>query len=123
MSCFAAVEIKAGEQDVHGIGRFFAHANGIGLKFEFLEPYGPLSIGTTSFVRFKTDCPRLDALIPFFQEEARAIIIPGKAGYRMITQTTEGAIPIVSVQAAKLPGYNRRWRGTANKFWTRQFPS
>jgi hypothetical protein len=123
MSCFAAVEVKAGEHDVHSIARFFAHASGIGLKFDFLEPYGPLSIGTTIFVRFKTECPRLDELIPFFQDEARAIIIPGKAGYRMITQTTEGAIPIVSVQAAKLPGYNRRWRGTANKFWTRQFPS
>jgi hypothetical protein len=120
---FAAVEIKSGEHEVQGISRFFSHANGIGLKFEFLEPYGPLSIGTTSFVRFKTDCPDLEALVPFFQDESRAIIIPGKAGYRMITQTTEGSIPIVSVQAAKLPGYNRRWRGTANRFWMRQFSS
>lgn len=123
MSCFAAVEIKTGERDTHGIERFFAHANGIGLKFEFLEPYGLLSIGTMTFLRFKTDCPRLDALIPFFQDEGRAVILPGKAGYRMITQTTEGAIPIVNVQASKLPGYNRRWRGTSNKFWQRQFPT
>jgi len=123
MTCFVAVEIKAGEHPNDGIARFFTHASGIGLKFDFLEPYGPLSIGSTTFLRFKTDCPRLDALIPFFQEEGRAIVIPGKHGYRMITQTTEGTIPIVSVQAARLPGYNRRWRGTSNKFWMRQFPS
>lgn len=122
MICFAAVEIKAGEKDIHGIERFFRHASGMGLKFSFLEPYGPLSLGTLLLLRFKTDCPRLEALVPFFQEEARAIIIPGKTGYRLITQTTEGAVPIVSVQAVRLPGYSRRWRGTSDKFWARQFP-
>lgn len=122
MACFAAVEIKFGEREIRAIEAFFTHASGIGLKFDFLEPYGPLSIGTTMFLRFKTDCPQLEALVPFFQEEARALILPGKVGYRMVTQTTEGAIPIVNVQSAKLPGYNRRWRGTANKFWLRQFP-
>jgi hypothetical protein len=123
MSHFAAVEIKAGEREVHGIQTFFKYANAIGLKFDFLEPYGPLSVGATTFVRFKTDCPRLEALLPFFQEEARALILPSQAGYLLVSKTTEGAIPIVNVQAARLPGYNRRWRGTANKFWTRQFPS
>lgn len=121
MICFAAVELKAGERDVDGIRAFFKHADGIGLKFEFLEPYGPLTIGSTPFLRFKTDCPRLEAILPFFQEEARALVLPGRAGYRMVTQTTEGPIPIVNVQASKLPGYNRRWRGTSNKFWFRQF--
>jgi hypothetical protein len=119
---FAAVEIKAGEKDTDAIRVFFGHATGIGLKFNSLEPYGRLSIGSTTFLRFSTDCPRLEELIPFFQEEARALVLPGRSGYRMITQTTEGAIPIVCVQAARTPGYNRRWRGTANPFWQRQFP-
>lgn len=123
MTSFAAVEIKAGESEIRGIQAFFRHAEGIALKFDSLEPYGPLSIGSTTFLRFKTDCRDLDKLVPFFQEEGRAIILPGKSGYRMITQTTEGPIPIVHVQAARLPGYNRRWRGTSNKFWARQFPS
>jgi hypothetical protein len=120
---FAAVEIKVGEKDTDAIRIFFRHAGGMGLRFDFLEPYGRLSIGSTTFLRFSTDCLRLDELIPFFQEEARAIILPGKAGYRMITQTTEGPIPIVNVQSARTPGYNRRWRGTSNKFWERQFSS
>lgn len=120
---FAAVEIKVGEKDTDAIHVFFRHALGMGLKFEFLEPYGRLSIGSTMFLRFSTDCLRLDELVPFFQEEARALILPGKAGYRMITQTTEGPIPIVNVQSARTPGYNRRWRGTSKKFWERQFSS
>jgi hypothetical protein len=123
MSSFAAVEIRAGEHENQSIRAFFTHAEGIGLKFDALEPYGPLSIGSTMFLRFTTDCRDLDKLVPFFQEEPRALILPGKAGYRMITQTTEGPIPIVCVQAARLPGYNRRWRGTSNKFWARQFSS
>ncbi len=93
----------------------------MGLKFDFLEPYGPVVIGTTKFLRFKTDCPSLEALLPLFQDEPRSIIVPGASGYRMVTQTTTGTVPIFAIQAAKLPGYSRRWRGTALNFWERQF--
>lgn len=123
MSRFAAVEIKLGEHETRAIEAFFGYAHESGLKFHFLEPYGPLSVGTTSFLRFKTDCSNLDSLIPFFRTDARALILPGGSGYRLITQAAEGAIPIVRVQSAKLPGYNRRWRGTSNQFWARQFPA
>jgi hypothetical protein len=118
---FAAIEIKAGEHENRAIRAFFDHADGMGLKFEFFEPYGPVVIGTTKFLRFKTDCPKLDSLRPLLQDEPRSIILPGGAGYQMVTQTTIGTVPIVAVQASKLPGYNRRWRGTSHKFWQRQF--
>lgn len=119
---FVAVEIKAGEKETDAIHVFFQRAAGIGLVFHFLEPYGRLTIGSTTFLRFRTDCP-VDQLVPFFQEESRSLILPGKAGYRMVTQTTEGPIPITCVQAVRTPGYSRRWRGTSNKFWQRQFSS
>lgn len=122
-SSFAAVEIRAGEQEVQGIRAFFFHADGIGLKFDSLEPFGPLSIGSMVFLRFKTDCQGLDRLVPFFQDEPRAIVLPGKSGYRVVTQTTEGPIAIACMQTSRLPGYNRLWRGTSNKFWKRQFSS
>lgn len=123
MTGFAAVEVKAGERDAQAIERFCVHANDIGLKFEFLVPYGPLTIGSTTFIRFETDCPRLEALIQPFLDEPRALIVPGKAGYRMISRASEGTVPIARMQATRLPGYTRRWRGTANRFWTRQFAS
>lgn len=118
---FVAVEIRAGEHETRAIRAFFDNANGMGLKFEYLEPYGPVVIGTTKFLRFKTDCPRLETLLPLFQDEPRSVIVPGATGYQMVTQTTTGTVPIFAVQAARLPGYNRRWRGTTLKFWERQF--
>lgn len=118
---FAAVEIRVGEHETQAIRAFFTHADGMGLKFEFFEPYGPVTIGTSKFLRFKTDCPEIDRLLPLFQDEPRSIIVPGATGYRMVTQTTTGSVAIFVVQASKLPGYNRRWRGTSNKFWQRQF--
>jgi len=121
VSRFSAVEVRVGEHENQAIRAFFDHANGMGLKFEFLEPYGPAVIGATKFLRFRTDCPSLEILLPLFQDEPRAIIIPGATGYRMVTQTTAGSVPIFAVQAARLPGYNRRWRGTVFKFWERQF--
>lgn len=120
---FAAVEIRTGENDTDAVRVFFQHAAGLGLKFDFLEPYGRLTVGSMTFLRFSTDCTGLDDLVYSFQEQARALILPGKAGYRVVTQTTEGVIPIVRVQAARTPGYNRKWRGTSNKFWQRQFSS
>lgn len=118
---FAAVEIRVGEHENQAIRAFFNKAEGMGVKFDFFEPYGPVVIGTTKFLRFKTDCPKLETLLPLFQEEPRSMIIPGTTGYQMVTQTTTGTVPIFAVQAAKLPGYGRRWRGTALKFWERQF--
>ena len=120
---FAAVQIKTGEQDLDAVRAFFRHAEGMGLKFHHLEPVGRLDIGSTTFLRFTTDCVGLEALIPLFQDEGRALILAGKSGYRMVTQTTEGPIPISCMQSTRLPGYNRRWRGTANRFWQRQFSS
>lgn len=120
---FAAVEVRTGEKETDAIHAFFQLAAGLGLRFDFLEPYGRITVGSMTLLRFATDCTRLDDLVYGFQEQGRALILPGKAGYRVVTQTTEGVIPIARVQSAKTPGYNRRWRGTSNKFWQRQFLS
>lgn len=94
----------------------------MGLTFRLLEPYGGFTLGAMKLLRFKTDCVALHNLIPFFQDEARAYIIPGSTGYRCITQTTEGKAPITVMQGSKLPGYQRKYQGTAHQHWKRQFP-
>ena len=118
---FAALQIRPGEDNHAVIQRFFEVASGMGLGFKLLEPFGTFTLGQTSLLRFRTDCADLDSLIPFFQDENRAFIIPGKSGYRFITQTTEGKAPIATMQNSKMPGYHRKYHGTANKFWDRQF--
>ena len=121
MYSFVAIEIKQGETDHDVLGRFFEVASGMGLEFKTLEPYGSFTLGQTRLLRFRTDCPALHRLISFFQDESRAYVCPGGTGYRYITQTTEGKAPITVMQGSKLPGYKRRYRGTSDKFWKRQF--
>lgn len=120
MSRFVALQAKVGESDHDVVGRFFSVASGMGLRFEYLEPYGSITIGSTKLLRFRTDCPEVERLISFFQDEQRAYVIPGGTGYRYITQTTEGQAPIMAMQESRT-GYKRKYRGTSDRFWTRQF--
>lgn len=118
---FSAIELKPNESAHDGITVFFKYASGLGLQFSFLEPYGTLTIGSVKLLRFKTDCPDLSSLLSFFQEENRSFAFPDNTGYALHTQTTKGVVPITAMQASKLPGFQRKYRGTSNKFWERQF--
>lgn len=118
---FAAIEVRSGETDHAALSVFFRHAEGMGLGFKSLEPYGRFTLGSLTFLRFKTDCPTMATLVPFLQEENRSIIIPKDKGYALHTQTTEGKASIVTMQGKKSPGYQRHYRGTLDKFWKRQF--
>lgn len=120
-SKFAAIELK-GHEDAHaGIQAFFEKAEGLGLAFKFLEPYGTVIVGRIKLLRFQTDCSDLELMLPFFQEDNRSFVFPTKTGYSLHTQTTQGLVPVTTMQATKLTGYQRRYRGTADKFWKRQF--
>lgn len=118
---FAAIELKSGETEHQGIRFFFRTAESFGLKFKFLEPYGPFTLGSLRLLRFKTDCGDLETLVVPFQEENRSLVLPGKGGYVLHTQVTKGTVAISTMQAERLPGYKRRYRGTSDKFWLRQF--
>lgn len=118
---FAAIEVRPGESDHAALSVFFRHADGLGLKFKSLEPYGRITLGALTFLRFQIECQGMGDLVPFFQEENRSIILPKESGYALYTQTTEGKASIVTMQARKLPSYQRRYRGTLDKFWKRQF--
>lgn len=120
---FIAVELKQGEKEIQALASFYKHASGIGLQFYTVEPFGLIEVGSTVLLRFQTDCETPEALVPFFQEEQRAFVYPGGKGYKMSTQTTEGTVTVTTMQSSRLPGYNRRWRGTIDKFWKRQFPA
>jgi len=118
---FAAIEIKQGEGDHDAIKVFFSHADSLGLKFKLLEPYSRMTVGLSNFLRFKTDCTGMEALIPFLQEENRSVILPANDGYQLHTQTTKGKVPLTTMQSSKLPNFQRKYRGTLDKFWKRQF--
>jgi hypothetical protein len=118
---FAALEIKPGESDHAVIQVFFRHAEGMGLEFKTLEPYGRITVGSKPFLRFATDCPDMVTLKTFLQDENRSFVIPTDRGYVLYSQTDEGKVPVTTMQAIKLSGYQRKYRGTLDKFWKRQF--
>ncbi len=121
MSKFAALEMKSGETPHDTIEAFYKYAEGMGLAFKYLLPYGQMTIGSIKLLRFQTDCPSLETLVPFMQEDNRSCVVPNTTGYAVHTQTTVGVVPVTKMQSAKLPGYNRKYRGTSDKFWKRQF--
>ena len=121
MLSFAALQVKPGESDQEVVKRFFEVAAGLGLEFKNLEPYGVFTLGIVKLFRFQTDCPALHKLVPVFQEENRAFVLPGVLGYRYVTLAVEGKAPVTVMQGSKLPGYSRKYYGTSNKFWERQF--
>lgn len=120
---FAAIELKA-QEDIHaGVEIFFRLASGLGLVFTSLEPFGTTKVGSMTFLRFRTDCPNLDLLVPSLQGENRGVILPAQTGYVLYTQTTKGTVAVITMQSTKPPGLHRKYRGTASKFWERQFPT
>jgi len=118
---FIAIELKGNETPHDVVADFFVKASGLGLKFKSLEPYGTVEVGSRKLLRLKTDCTDLKTMLPFFQEDERSYVFPTNTGYVLHTQTAKGVLATTTMQAAKLPGYQRCYRGTAIKFWERQF--
>lgn len=118
---FIALEVKDEEKDIQVLHRFYEVAHEAGREFRFVEPYGTFSLGKTKFLRFKTDCTGVPALLDAFTSEPRSVILPGPGGYKLVSAKTSGKVAIMPMQAARLPGYNRRYRGTTDAFWARQF--
>jgi hypothetical protein len=95
------------------------------LKFELVEVFGMISIGTSKFLRFRTDCPNLPATVARLLNEGRGTILQdAKCGYRVrLPDGREGPVALMTMQAVALPGYPKSYRGPKIKFWQSQFES
>lgn len=119
---FAAVQIKDQETAHTAIGHFMTTAHKMGLRFTVLEQYGELSVGSSKFVRFRTDCWKLPELSQQLLSEGRGTVIPNGQDYLAeLPGGRKGKLGTMALQATPLPSQHRKYRGPKLKFWDRQF--
>jgi hypothetical protein len=121
---FAGIQVKNSFESVPELVWLFMQAAiEHDLKFEVVEVFGMMTVGTSKFLRFRTDCPNLPATAARLMNEGRGSIMPdNKGGYRIrLPDGREGPIPVMSLQAVALPGFPQSFRGPKIKFWTKQF--
>lgn len=120
---FAAIEVKPGEAAHDAVKAFMCAASDVGTLFTRLKLYGPLTVGSTEFVRFASDC--LDYSQPLLKRlrgEARSVILPSKVGYLVFMSDGRSAqFSTSQMQSVHRPGYGQTYKGPKVEFWERQF--
>jgi hypothetical protein len=119
---FAAVQIGQKETAHKAIEHFMNTAVGLGCRFRTLETFGEMTVGSRKFVRFRTDCWKLQEVSQQLLKEGRGTILPDGNRYKVEFPTGQkGTLNTTVLQAAPLPSQNRVYRGPKLKFWDRQF--
>ena len=122
-SKFAAIGVKVGETVHQAIGSLMHLSKAQGLLFSGLEVYDTFRINKTLFVRFRSDLdvPRIkDALL----RDGRAVILPSAVDIRYevsIPGGVAGNYSATAMHAIARVMEHRKYRGTGDKFWERQF--
>lgn len=120
---FAGVEIKEGEKIHDAIQHFLFAAADNGIKFSKVMLFGIVEVGSTKFVRFRTDCRTYPPIILRLRTEGRGFISPAKVGgYRVfLANGREGPFNSPQMHTVQAPGYGQVYKGTGAEFWERQF--
>ncbi len=99
----------------------FQEAQRLGLRFQWLEVQGDVTLPSRPFVRFKTDLDAVTLLVKALEKTGRGVIEPTSQGYQVRFSGRKGAIEPSRMHLAPLPGMFQRFRGTAHPLWEQQF--
>ena len=110
--------ILPGETAHQALGRLMRLADEGGYKFTDLELYQIFSINRNKFVRLRTDL-ELRKLHARLLEEGRGIILP--TGDVSLPNGQKGKYSLSLMHATPSLSDWRKYRGTRDKFWERQF--
>lgn len=113
---YGAVEIKAGEDGHQAIGILMRSAWEAGIRFKVLELLSTITVNRIPFVRFRSD---LDlSRVPL----DRGTIVQAGGGYTVrLAGGTTGSYPITAMLTIARNTELRKYRGTGDPFWERQF--
>lgn len=120
---YFAVEIKTSYEKAPDLAKIvLTTAKGLGILFRRLEAMDVIEIGSTKFMRFRTDLtPALPLADALFESGRGVIALSVGGGYRMRTKTKEGTIPSTTLLAVPRAAGVKTFRGTKIKLWERQF--
>jgi len=120
---FAAIGVKVGETVHQAIGSLMHLSKARGLLFSGLEVYETFRINKTLFVRFRSDLdvPQLkEALL----QDGRQVILKSATDIRYevsVPGGITGTYSATAMHAIARVTEHRKYRGTRDKFWERQF--
>jgi len=119
---FAAIEVKPGETPHQAIGFLMRLAHSQALLFVSLEVFETFKIHKTAFVRFRSDLDISKLKADLLRGE-RGLILrrQGEVRFEVALPTATGNYSASSMHATSKPTDRRKYRGTQDKFWERQF--
>lgn len=119
---FAAVEVKVGEDANQAVGRLMHLAHDQGLVFKLLEVFSTFTLNRTKFVRFRSDLDISLVRDALLQEGRGLVWLPkGAVLYQVLFPNAIGTYSLSAMHATARVTESRKYRGTRDKFWNRQF--
>jgi hypothetical protein len=95
-------------------------AHNKGLLFTVLDVIDIIEVGSTEFVRFRSDLVDVATLVSALYEKKRAIITLEGTGYQAKMGSRTGAVPFTKMSVVPA-GQFVSYRGTKVQHWDRQF--
>jgi len=121
LSTYFALQILRGESYKHVANAVLAEAESKSILFRKLQVLDLLSVGTTVFVRFRSDLP--DAAKALRALRNRALIASDRSGTYTVTfpDGRSGKYPGATMHSSPKIGFGHTYAGTRIKLWGRQF--
>lgn len=123
LKTYFAIQLRVGEAPIQVARAVMDAAKGMSILFRKLEVMDTVTLGTSSFVRMRSEILNPHPILDRLYNDGRAVVsvLPsGEYGVRFqggrvgkVSQTVMHALP-------KL-GQSRMFRGTKFKYWNRQF--
>jgi len=121
LSTYFAVQLLRGESHKQVANVILTEAEAKGILFRKLQVLDIVSVGTTSFVRFRGDLPDAFAVLKALRD--RALIVPDSVGAYTVTfpNGRSGKFPGSSMCSSPKMGFGHTYAGTRIKKWKQQF--
>lgn len=120
---YFAVEVKTSYEKTIDLAKVvLTVAKAQGILFRRLEAMDVIEIGSTKFMRFRTDLQPATQLVDAILNEGRGVIAANAAGgYELRSRTKNGPVPSTRILSTPRAAGTKMFRGTKIKLWERQF--
>lgn len=104
------------------VEKFLRKVDAMGFRCKTLEAMDVVDLGSTNFLRLRSDLPQFTEVVnSFYEPKVRGTILPGTNGYVCkLSNGRSGVVAISKMQLApRVPP--KTYRGNAMAHWERQF--
>lgn len=123
LNTYFAVQLKPGEKTIQVVAAVMNAAKEANILFRRLEQLDTINIGTSSFVRMRTDLLNPYLVLDRLYNDKRAVVSSMQGGEYVarLPGGRMGKVTNLVMHATAKLGQTRMFRGTKIKHWERQF--